>query len=256
MMDKNINRFEILRQLAITGSEGDNINTAVQTALKMTVNHIGLTASSLYVWDNDNQVKLTVSHAENNTSQKQLTELEDTLFVQLRQDKKLVSAYMSFGGVHPYHSFTLPLRYRHQIFGAVIGIQTGERSVVSEDIFLEALSALLSLNFAALEMQGSGEISQDLIDRERLRAILDTAVTVNHEVNNPLQAIIGNIQLIKMKNKNLDKETLAKLQAIEESAMKITEVTQKLMRISSPKTTDYSDGTTMIDISDNDKPDE
>lgn len=254
-MDKNIDRFEILRHLAITGSEGDNINTAVQIALKMTVNHIGLTASSLYVWDNNNQVKLTVSHAQNNASQKQLTELEESLFTQLRQDKKLVSAYMSFGGIHPYHSFTLPLRYRQQIFGAVIGIQTGERSVVSEDIFLEALSALLSLNFAALETQGSGEVSQDLIDRERLRAILDTAVTVNHEVNNPLQAIIGNIQLIKMKNKNLDKETLAKLQAIEESAMKITSVTQKLMRITSPKTTDYSDGTTMIDISDDDNPD-
>lgn len=252
-MDKNFDRFEILRRLAISGSEGDNLNSTVQTALKMTVNHIGLTASSLYVWDAENQVKLTVSHAENNASQKQLSELEETLFAQLRKDKKLVSAYMSFGGIQPFHSFTLPLRYRHQIFGAVIGIQTGDKSVVSEDLFLEALSSLLSLNFAALEMQGTGEVGKDVIDRERLKAILDTAVTVNHEVNNPLQAIIGNIQLIRMKDKKIDKETLAKLEAIEESAMKITKVTQKLMRITSPKTTDYSDGTTMIDISNDDK---
>lgn len=250
MNDKNQNRFEILRQLAVSGQTGDNINAAVQSALKMTVQYLNLLGASLYVWDDKHKVTLTVSHFEDSSAQGRLADMEENLFSQLRKEKELVSAYMSFGGVHPYHSFTLPLKFSSQIFGAVIGLQTGEKSIVSEDIFLESLSALLSLNFAAFEKRGSDEPSRDMIDRERLKAILDTAVTVNHEVNNPLQAIIGNIQLIKMKNKELDKQTLSKLDAIEESAMKISSVTQRLMRITTPRTTDYSDGTTMIDISD------
>ncbi len=216
----------------------------------MTCVYVGLQGASLYLWDNEQSVTVTVSHAENPLIQSRLTDLETNLYENLRKNQKLVSAYMSFGGEQPYHSFTLPLMFRKNVFGAVIGIQEGEQSPVTEDLFLETLSGMLSLHYTAANIENIEEAHKESIEKERLVAVLETAVTVNHEVNNPLQAIIGNIQLLLMKQEDLDDNTIEKLKAIEESALKINSVTQKLMRLTSPKTVQYSDGTKMIDLGD------
>ena len=160
-----------------------------------------------------------------------------------------MSAYMSFGGEVPYHSFTLPLQHGSKIFGAVIGLQEGDKTIVSEDDFLETLSALLALNYAA-EGIGKGHVpAKETLDKERLSAIVETAVAVNHEVNNPLTAILGNVQLLLLKRNDLDQDLRSKLKTIETSALKIKDVTQRLMRISSPRSVEYSEGTKMLDLS-------
>ena len=253
MIDNINDKFEIVRHLALFGKNGGNINDAAKQALEMTCNYIKLNAAAIYMWDNEQNVSVTVSYAEDASMQPSLSELELNLYDNLRKNQKLVSAYMSFGGENPFHSFTLPLMYSKQIFGAVIGIQKGDKSPVAEDIFLETLSAMLALNYAAHENVTSEQVSQEVIDKERLSAVLETAVTVNHEVNNPLQAIIGNIQLLLMKSETLDSNIVDKLKAIEESAIKINSVTQRLMQITTPKTVHYSDGTKMIDINGDDE---
>jgi signal transduction histidine kinase len=78
-------------------------------------------------------------------------------------------------------------------------------------------------------------------------------VTVNHEVNNPLTAILGNIQLILHRKENLDEDTIKKLTIVEESALKIKDVTQRLLRVTSPRSVKYTDGTNMLDLSDEDE---
>lgn len=245
-----LDKFKIISELALFAKKGGNINDAAKTALEMSCTYLNLNGASLYLWDNNQNVSVTVSHAENQLIQSRLTDLEHNLYENLRKNQQLISAYMSFGGDTPYHSFTLPLMFSKQIFGAVIGIQEGEKSPVAEDIFLETLSGMLSLHYTAANIESSEESQKELIEKERLTAILETAVTVNHEVNNPLQAIIGNIQLLLMKQENLDQNIIDKLKAIEESAVKINNVTQKLMRMTSPKTVKYSNGTKMIDIND------
>lgn len=248
MTQKKSDRFEILRFLAVSGSKGQDTNAAAQIALEMASDYVGLKAAALYLWDNKLKVDVTVSYAETEDFKERLVRLEDDLFKSLRKDKQLVSAYMSFAGEPMIHSFTLPLNHKGQIFGAVIGLQEGERSTVTEDLLLESFTALLALNYIAYEKQTTGTIDNNLIDQERLSAILDTAVTVNHEVNNPLTAILGNIQLLLMKKEELSEELIAKLKTIEESALKIKDVTQRLMRLTTPRTVKYDNGTKMIDI--------
>jgi len=87
-----------------------------------------------------------------------------------------------------------------------------------------------------------------MVKSERAAAITETAVTVNHEINNPLTAILGNTQLLLMNKNKLPKETITKLQTIEKSALKIRETTNKLMTIIDPVTTHYTSGLEMIDI--------
>ncbi|MFQ5453285.1 MAG: histidine kinase dimerization/phospho-acceptor domain-containing protein, partial [Candidatus Zixiibacteriota bacterium] len=229
MTQNKTDRFEILRLLAIAGVSGEDLNQASQDALKGAVQYVGLSAAALYLWDDDYKATVSVYYSANEENIKHLDKLEESLFTQLRKEKQLLSAYLSFGGDNPYHAFTLPLNYGKKIFGAVIGIQEGKKTIIAEDLFIEALSALLALNYAAQGIGGAGLLSEDLLNKERLSAILETAVTVNHEVNNPLTAILGNVQLLLLNRDDLDKELKAKLKIIEESALKIKDVTQRLM---------------------------
>lgn len=87
-----------------------------------------------------------------------------------------------------------------------------------------------------------------LIKSERAAAITETAVTINHEINNPLTAILGNTQLMLMARDKLSPDIVAKLETIERSAIKIRETTGKLMSIIEPVTSSYASGLEMIDI--------
>ena len=87
-----------------------------------------------------------------------------------------------------------------------------------------------------------------LVKSERVAAISETAVTVNHEINNPLTAILGNTQLLLMAKDTLPKDAIAKLETIEKSAIQIRETTSKLMSIIEPVKSSYASGLNMIDI--------
>ena len=94
-----------------------------------------------------------------------------------------------------------------------------------------------------------------MINKERTAAVVETAVTVNHEINNPLTAILGNIQLLLLKHDNLDSGLRDKLKVVEESALKIRDVTQKLLRLTTPRSVHYSEGANMLDLSDDNEED-
>jgi hypothetical protein len=87
-----------------------------------------------------------------------------------------------------------------------------------------------------------------MVKAERAAAVTETAVTVNHVINNPLTAILGNTQLLLMNKDKLPKETVAKLQTIEKSAIQIRETTAELMTIIEPVRKHYASGLEMIDI--------
>ena len=250
MQDQDLNRFDILRGLALAGSQGESLRVSAEPALRQTCQLMGLSAASLYVWNDKRELAFEIAHATSEDSRKRLTALENDLFAVLRDRRQLVSAYMTFGGEAAYQAFTLPLHHGDKIFGAVIGLAPAGIKLVGEDVFLEALSASLSLNALVDGLSRDVSISKDIVDKERLAAIIEMAVTVNHEVNNPLTAILGNVQLLLLKRTDLDPELQAKLKTIETSALKIKDVTQKLLRLTSARSVKYTEGTNMLDLSD------
>jgi len=248
MDSKDQSRYEIFRDLAVAAARGETPQQVGRVALQQAADLVGLSAAALYLWDDKKRVTLNVSWAYDEPAGERLKALEDDLFGKLRQERDLLAAYMSFGGEIPCHSFTLPLRRGRQVFGAVIGFQEGERTIVSEDVFLDALCASLAITILA---SGHNQLpSQEILDQKRLEAIVETAVTVNHEVNNPLTAILGNVQLLLMKREGLDSDLRRKLEIIEQSAVKIKDVTQKLLRLTTARSVSYTENTSMIDISD------
>lgn len=249
MAEEKQNLFEILRGLAIAGSHGEELRPTTEAALILAAESVGLQAAAMYLWDAHMNVTLAVTHATSEAAKERLVSIEEGLFSNLRKEQQLLSAYMSFGGENPGQSFTMPLRHSKTVFGAIVGIGEGEGRLVSEDFFLEAFTAAIALNVIAAGAGGGQTPDREIIDKERLGAIIETAITVNHEINNPLTAILGNIQLLLLHRKDLDEEITAKLRTMESSAMKIKDVTQRLLRVSSARTVEYSEGTTMLDLS-------
>lgn len=83
---------------------------------------------------------------------------------------------------------------------------------------------------------------------DRLAAVLETAVAVNHAINNPLVPILGNAQFL-LQNEAIDDENIRRrLRIIVNNALRIREITQKLARISHPVNKEYLQGTMMLDI--------
>ena len=128
-MEEN-NRFEILRRLLLACSREADMKAATEGALREAAAYVGLSAASVFLWDGDDQVTFSVSHATSQRARTYLQSLEDELFSSLRRHRQLTSAYLSFEGDTSYHSFTHPLRHGSQIIGAVIGLQEGEKSLV------------------------------------------------------------------------------------------------------------------------------
>ncbi len=249
IMSDDSSKYQVLADLARSAANGEDYTQLAQRALEQACRLVSLKAAAAFLFDENLQVTLQVMHTETDVLKSTLLDLEEDLFVGLRRRRRLVAAYLSFASDPPQHSFTLPLRFGDHIYGAVIGLQEGERTVVAEDAFLDAFSSLLSLQLAA-----SGQISEDAaagrekLDQERLAAVIEMAVTVNHEINNPLTAILGNVQLLLLKREDLDEELQAKLKTIEQSAMKIKDVTQRLMKLNSTRSTNYNGDTRMLDL--------
>lgn len=88
----------------------------------------------------------------------------------------------------------------------------------------------------------------ELLRTNRLTAILDTAAALNHEINNPLAAILGRAQMLLAHPEAYDPKTLAGLRVIEESARRIANLTNQLKEITEPAFTEYSRGVMMLDI--------
>lgn len=96
----------------------------------------------------------------------------------------------------------------------------------------------------------------DVTERERAReaerrsqqmaAIARTAVTYNHEINNPLQAIIGNVELLK--DERLSAEGRESLESILDAAARIQDVIRRIEEVSVPVYVPYLGDKLMLDI--------
>ena len=94
-----------------------------------------------------------------------------------------------------------------------------------------------------------------MIDLARVEAVKETTITLNHEINNPLTAVLGNVQLLLMKGAELPEDVRARLLMIEQSSLRIRDAVSKLLKIRDAKSTTYLDDTKMIDLHDSDDTD-
>jgi len=92
-------------------------------------------------------------------------------------------------------------------------------------------------------------LEEEKIKSARLRAITQTAVTANDQVNTPLGVILGYSQLLQKMIPTLTPEQTAALEIIQQQVLKIKGIMNKLKLMSDPIVKNYSiEGVTMLDL--------
>lgn len=92
------------------------------------------------------------------------------------------------------------------------------------------------------------DLKQKLVEVERLAAIGQLAVTLNHEINNPLAAIVGNADLLAYLLKDAPADVQKKIQVIQEQSMRIKEILVKVGQLKQATSKTYVSSTQMIDL--------
>jgi len=66
---------------------------------------------------------------------------------------------------------------------------------------------------------------------EMINEIIELATGANHQINNPLSVIVGNVQCLLLEKYATNQKALSRLRRIEEAAVKIGDVNRKLVKI-------------------------
>lgn len=79
-------------------------------------------------------------------------------------------------------------------------------------------------------------ILNELVERNRLAAITETTLALSHEINNPLVAVRGNIELMEMEisESRMPDNIRNRLGTIKNNCEKIRAVTEKMSSLSKP----------------------
>jgi GAF domain-containing protein len=91
------------------------------------------------------------------------------------------------------------------------------------------------------------ESQSSRLEAERLRGITETVGTLNHEVNNPLAAIVGNAQLL-LREPTLPADVADKVQRILDAAERIQMVTGKMANLIEATSVTYPGNQTILDV--------
>lgn len=81
-------------------------------------------------------------------------------------------------------------------------------------------------------------------------AVRQTAVALNHEINNPLTVVLGNAELLLMKGDQLPEDVQARLKSIVKAGLRIRDAVTKLSHVTEVKSTSYDNRIQMIDSRD------
>jgi two-component system, cell cycle sensor histidine kinase and response regulator CckA len=86
-------------------------------------------------------------------------------------------------------------------------------------------------------------------EAEKLKAVMLAAVTVNHEINNPLTSILGNLYMLRRElGAEASPDLLRRIDLAEDSAHQIERVAQQLEKINEIKMVKYLGDMEMLDI--------
>nr|MBN2278312.1 GAF domain-containing protein [candidate division Zixibacteria bacterium] len=141
----------------------------------------------------------------------------------------------------------LPLIIKDRSIGIMIMVDGTRNSFRDKDIKLLtvlsyqiALSAERQIYLKELEQKNAEliiahqhlqEAHEQLIGIEKLNAVRELAASVNHEVNNPLSVITGNVEYLLYINKGLNDNIINRLKIIQGEANRIAEINRRLLDI-------------------------
>lgn len=152
----------------------------------------------------------------------------------------LVFAYLLFGKIASWKALTGEIGYI--LIATVFVILTG--IILGRQMLWTMIKKLIDFNAQVIKMQ------EELIEKNRLAAITETTLALGHEINNPLLAIRGNLELLDydLAETELKEDTKGRLSKIKGDCERIRQVTEKMSKLSKPVSTSIFGESKMIDL--------
>jgi GAF domain-containing protein len=102
------------------------------------------------------------------------------------------------------------------------------------------LTELIEKNYALEDAQREIQRKQEqIVEMEKMQAIAQIAASLNHEINNPLTTVIGNIELLLLKRDEIDEKVEQKLRVILRESERIRDIVERFRGIKKIVTKDY-----------------
>lgn len=139
----------------------------------------------------------------------------------------------------------LMLTGRGSVDAKVTGLESGADDYLIKPFDPQELLARIQ---AQLRLKA---LRERLVEMEKIATIGQMVITLSHEINNPLTAIVWHAELLHERMKSLPgvpHDVLTSLEAIDREAHRIRRVMVKLARVTRPVVKEYLPGTSMIDI--------
>ena len=257
-INKAYQQFAFLRSLILKTNSAFKLQDLIQEALEKSCEILNLLYGSISLWELKTKEPSFRVSLGTDEHKKFLEELERNLLNQVWKGYQLQNLYLNVEKEavplpETLSLFSYPIKAEKEIIGAISGISAGPRNLSLEEEFIEAVGNQLGI---ALQKVGGFPVKVTGVSEKELRekvksaelsSVMATAVTLNHEINNTLMALLGNAQLLLMQKK-LDPEVVEKLKIIEKSAAKIQELTALLSEIEEPVFKEYAGGIKMLDL--------
>jgi transcriptional regulator with GAF, ATPase, and Fis domain len=151
--------------------------------------------------------------------------------------------------IFPYGFIKIPLYTSKKVYGTImISIDSKHMEFSSEDeIFITFIAEHTSISIENIKLKETLEETQNkIIEQEKIATMTKLAVSINHEINNPLCAISLNVEMLK---RRLNDNSYADIiDTIESNIEKIMNVTNKINKLNKINTKEYIPGIDMIDL--------
>jgi len=128
-------------------------------------------------------------------------------------------------------------------------LAAGANDYLMKPVLPEALATRITIAERHMAVDLERRQAVDALQRAQwLAGIGETAIAIQHEVNNPLTALLGNVALLE-DNTMTAAERSQCLRTIAEQAVRIGAVVRRLSTLRDPRSVEYIRGSRMIDLS-------
>lgn len=127
-------------------------------------------------------------------------------------------------------------------------LDAGADDYIAKPVTGEHLLARLTITERRIQLEGARRSAEEALARAQwLAGIGQTTLTVQHEINNPLAALLGHASLLSLGNPT-QKQQEEHIAVILDQARRIASVVQRLSKLKDPKAVEYLEGVKMIDL--------
>ena len=128
-------------------------------------------------------------------------------------------------------------------------LDAGADDYVSKPSTPENLRARLAIAARRIAQEEARRAAEAELARARwLAGIGETTIALEHEINNPLSAMLGHAELLLM-DRALTADQRQQLELVRQQAARIADIVRHLAKLKNPRSVEYASGARMIDLS-------